>query len=74
MPKPLLTDEVIAQARREAQSGGEDEVKLVLKAKKFDKSRRLAHARRGGFYSKLNLLLTLVVVLLIALIYAMFKL
>lgn len=74
MGKPLLTDEVIAAAQREAQSGGEDEVQLVLKAKKFDKSRRLAHARRGGFYSKLNLLLTLVVILLMALIYAMFKL
>lgn len=74
MGKPLLTDEVIAAAQREADWDRQVELKAPLKAKKFGKSRRLAHARRGGFYSKLNLLLTLVVVLLIALIYAMFKL
>lgn len=74
MGKPLLTDEMIAEAQREADWNRHIEVKAPLKAKKFGKSRRLASARRGGFYSKLNLLLTLVFLLLVALIYAVFRL
>lgn len=74
MGKPLLTDEVIAAARREAEGAGQSELRPPLKAKKFGKSRRLAHARRGGFNAKLNLLLTVVILLLAALVYAAFNL
>lgn len=74
MGKPLLTDEVIAQAQKEANWDRHVEIKAPLKAKKFGQSRRLASVRRGGFYSKLNLLLMLVFLLLVALIYAVFRL
>lgn len=74
MGKPLLTDEMIAEAQREADWEKRLTVKAPLKAKKFGQSRRLASVRRGGFYSKLNLLLMLVFLLLVALIYAVFRL
>lgn len=74
MPKPLLPDEVIAEAKKGDNWDKHVEVSAEVPKPLIKKSRTREHARRGGFQSTLNRLLVLVFLLLLALLYAMFRL
>ncbi|MDQ0221582.1 cell wall synthase accessory phosphoprotein MacP [Streptococcus moroccensis] len=96
MGKPLLTDEMIEQARREQgyegwsddqatkeihfdrrdlnrfQSGSSnlDETRPIQVEPSIKKSRRLENEKRSGFQSKLNQILFVLILLAIALVFA----
>lgn len=74
MGKPLLTDEVLAEAQKEANWEKHAQLRSSGERRTIYKSRRIENAKRGAFQSKLNQLLVLVILLIIALIYAMFRL
>lgn len=74
MGKPLLTDELVAQAQKEANWDKHARLKASPDQRTIYKSRRIENAKRGVFRSKLNRLLWLVLTLILALIYAAFKL
>ena len=85
MGKPLLTEDIIEQAKR-----GEIDLEEHPYYEDYDqefydedyeadyqpsayKSRRIENAKRGEFQSKLNMILFAIVILLAILIYAVFK-
>lgn len=74
MGKPLLTDEVIAEAQKEEQWEKHLELGAASNRRQVHKSRRVENAKRSVFQSKLNRLLWLVLLLMFALIYAAFNL
>lgn len=74
MGKPLLTDEVIAEAQKEENWDKHARLKASPAQRTIYKSRRIENAKRSVFRSKLNRLLWLVLALIFALIYAAFNL
>lgn len=74
MKRPLLTDDIIEEAKKEANWDKHTQVSAEKTAGHIYKSRRIENAKRGLIRSKLNKLLLIVILLIMALIYAMFKL
>lgn len=74
MGKPLLTDEVIAEAQKEENWDKHAQLRAERDQRQVYKSRRIENAKRSVFQSKLNRLLWLVLALILALIYAAFNL
>lgn len=74
MGKPLLTDDMIAEAQKEANWEKHTEVSADRATGQIYKSRRIENTKRGLVRAKLNRLLVIVILLILALIYAMFKL
>lgn len=74
MSKPLLTDEVIAEAQKEENWDKHMRITVDANQRTVYKSRRIENARRSVFQSKLNRLLWLVLLLIVVLIYAVFNL
>lgn len=74
MGKPLLTDEVIVEARQEENWEKRACLQANSDQRKVYKSRRIENAKRSVFRSKLNRLLWLVLVLFLALVFAAFYL
>lgn len=81
MSKPLLTDEMIEQAKREkwdelANEHLDDELfsQTEFQEERIYKSRRIENKKRSLFRSKLNRILLVIILLLMLLLWAVFKL
>lgn len=83
MAKPLLTDEIIENAKRNQALDSDDSYSqdtqiyldmddIVYEKGYTYKSRRIENAKRNAFQSKLNKILLIVIVLLALLIFAIF--
>lgn len=74
MTKPLLTDEVIAEAEKEANWEKHAQVDSQVTDPSVSKSRRIENEKRGAFQSKLNQILFVIILLIALLVYAIFNL
>lgn len=74
MGKPLLTDDIIAQAQEEENWNKHANLEAEVTDPSVHKSRRIENAKRGAFQSKLNQILFIIIVLIAILIYAIFNL
>ncbi|MFS1664448.1 cell wall synthase accessory phosphoprotein MacP [Streptococcus sp. zg-JUN1979] len=70
MGKPLLTDDIIEEAKQ-AKNTSED--RAYKTEQPIYKSRRIEQEKRKAFRRKLNMILVVVLLLLCALIYAVFN-
>lgn len=74
MVKPLLTDDIIEEAQKEENWDKHAKLRGSGDQRSIYKSRRIENAKRGDFQSKLNRILLVVILLIAALVYAMFRL
>lgn len=76
MGKPLLTDDIIEQAKREKWLEQEEGIEDIRSSHRepIYKSRRIENKKRSTFQSKLNKILVILVFLIILLVWAIFKL